>query len=108
MPVGVAVQLSYATLNDLVVDRGQLTEARRIFALLAEAGPESADLFNNYGLLCRDTGAYAESYEAYCRSVELNDTDPEECYRQMLSYDHIYCRRQERWRPTLKLSILFP
>ena len=74
-PTAVAETLSFAPLMHQV-NRGDLNTARRIFASLVQADPESAGLWNNYGLLCRDTGKYAESYRAYNRSIEIDDSDP--------------------------------
>ncbi len=74
-PTAVAETLSYAPLMHQV-NRGDLSTARRIFASLAQVDPDSAGLWNNYGLLCRDTGEYAESYRAYNRSIEIDDSDP--------------------------------
>jgi hypothetical protein len=34
--------------------------------------------------------------EQVAKLLELKDTDPEGYYRQMLSYNHLYCRRWER------------
>lgn len=34
--------------------------------------------------------------EQVAKLLELKDTDPEEYYRQMLSFNHMYCRRWKR------------
>ena len=34
--------------------------------------------------------------EQVARLLELKETDPEEYYREILSYNHLYCRRWER------------
>ena len=34
--------------------------------------------------------------EQVAKLLELKETDPEAYYRQMLSYNHLYCRRWER------------
>ena len=34
--------------------------------------------------------------EQVAKLLELKETDPEEYYRKMMSYNHMYCRRYER------------
>ena len=37
-----------------------------------------------------------DACEQVTKLLQLNQTDPEEYYRKMMSYNHLYCRRWER------------
>ncbi len=69
----VAERLSFAVVSARGVS---LEDARDLHVPLAAAATGSASVWNNYALLCRDTGAYEESYRAYRRALELQGPDP--------------------------------
>ena len=54
-------------------ERGRVTECREINHVLALAA-HSVDAWNNYALLCRETGKYRESLAAYERALELEQS----------------------------------
>ncbi len=65
-------RLSFAVLSS----DSTLEQARRIHAALSAASTESGAVWNNYALLCRDTGAYTESYKAYVQALQITGPDP--------------------------------
>ena len=82
-------------------------EANAIVALAFRNGPiedlhagESSELLENPELsrITDDEmkALMINACEHVAKLLELKETDPEEYYRQMLSYNHMYCRRWER------------
>jgi len=72
-----------------LLDRWKRSEARDLLAVLCEADPQDADIWNNYAFLCRETAGsyrnadnydpaalYEQSYLAYERAVSIDDTRP--------------------------------
>jgi tetratricopeptide (TPR) repeat protein len=55
---------------------GTYDRARDVHAALAAATRESSMIWNNYALLCRDTGKYQEAYRAYGIALEINGPEP--------------------------------
>lgn len=55
---------------------GKLEAAREGYRQLCTLAPQRAEFWNNYALLCRDTGEYEESFKAYRRTLELTPDDP--------------------------------
>lgn len=55
---------------------GDLEAAREFFRVACQWAPERSDFWNNYGLLCRDTERYDESFVAYRRALRLAPEDP--------------------------------
>jgi len=55
---------------------GQLDDARELYRQLTYHAPDRADFWNNYGLMCRDTGKYEEAFSAYRRAMKLIPDDP--------------------------------
>ncbi len=74
-PTGTVQSLAYAPLMSKI-NKGDLRGAKPIFDSLSQADPDDAGFWNNYGLLCRDTGDYQVSLSAYRRSLALDNTDP--------------------------------
>ena len=68
-----AEHASFAVVSAEVVP---LPRARALHATLTRAVRDSALLWNNHALLCRDTGRYEEAYDAYRRALELTGPDP--------------------------------
>lgn len=66
-----AERFSYAVFQS----DGTYDEAREVHAALTAATRESSAVWNNYALLCRDTGVYDESYRAYTVALEINGPD---------------------------------
>lgn len=73
-PTAAAVSLGWAT--SVLVERGQRAEARNVLGKLLETEPERASIWNDYAFLCRETGLYEASYEAYERAVALDPENP--------------------------------
>jgi tetratricopeptide (TPR) repeat protein len=57
-------------------DVGELEKAREGYRVLCSLVPERSEFWNNYGLICRDTGHYEESFRAYRKAMELLPDDP--------------------------------
>jgi Flp pilus assembly protein TadD len=57
-------------------EAGDLDQARELYRQACMVAPERADFWNNYGLICRDTGHFEESFRAYRRSMALAPDDP--------------------------------
>jgi len=72
-PTKAAVELSWAVQPLMDAQRGR--PAKDILAALCAAGPQDADLWNNYGLVARDTQAYEESWRAYEQALALRPDD---------------------------------
>lgn len=68
-PTAAAVELSYAVLP--MIERQAVTEARDALAAIVASRPQSADPWNNYALLCRDTQKYEESLEGYQQALSF-------------------------------------
>ena len=63
-------------LGFLYYDNDQIDRAREIYRELCYWQPNNANHWNNYGLMCRDTGEYEEGFRAYKRAMELVPDDP--------------------------------
>ena len=72
-PTKTAVELSWSIQPLMDAQRGR--PAKDILAALCAAGPQDADLWNNYGLIARDTQAYEESWRAYEQALTLRPDD---------------------------------
>ncbi len=77
----VAVELSWSV-SALLGDTGAgaprgggATLAKDILAALCATKPRDADVWNNYGLVCRDLSAFEESWRAYEQALELRPDD---------------------------------
>ncbi len=70
----VAVSLAWAVEPLVTGQRAEL--ARDVLASILASRPKNADVWNNYGLLCRDTRQYENSYMAYSKAVELDPGNP--------------------------------
>jgi tetratricopeptide (TPR) repeat protein len=57
-------------------ESGEMDKAREISRQLTMLVPDRADLWNNYGLVCRDSGQFEESFRAYRRAMALAPDDP--------------------------------
>jgi len=55
---------------------GELEKAREGYRVLCSLAPQRSEFWNNYGLICRDTGHYEESFRAYRKAMELLPDDP--------------------------------
>ena len=55
---------------------GNLDAAREGYRQACTLAPQRPEFWNNYALLCRDTGHYEESFKAYRRTLELTPDDP--------------------------------
>jgi tetratricopeptide (TPR) repeat protein len=80
-----------AFLGQRLYEMGELDRARELYRQACEIAPTRGDFWNNYGLICRDTGHYEESYRAYLRAVELAPDDPRavnDCYLLLLYHLH--------------------
>lgn len=71
-----AAALMVTALADQRFKADDLVPARELFRIAAETFVTSADTWNNYALLCRDTAQYEESYGAYQRALELDPNNP--------------------------------
>jgi tetratricopeptide (TPR) repeat protein len=78
-------------LGDRLYESGELDKARELYRQACVIAPERVDFWNNYGLICRDSGHYEESYRAYLRGVALAPDDPRivnDCYLILLYHLH--------------------
>lgn len=57
-------------------ETGAMEKAREGYRQLCVVAPERAEFWNNYALICRDTGQYEESFRAYTKAVGLSPDDP--------------------------------
>ena len=73
-PTPVAVQLGWAIAP--LVQAKRNTDARNVLAALCGADPNDADIWNNYGLFARDTGAPEDAWKAYQKALALRPDDP--------------------------------
>jgi tetratricopeptide (TPR) repeat protein len=55
---------------------GEMEKAREGYRVLCSLAPDRSEFWNNYGLICRDTGHYEESFRAYRKAMELLPDDP--------------------------------
>lgn len=88
-PTETAVQLGWSI--GPAVQQGRLEAAREMLRPLLEVNPANADIWNNFGLLCRDTGVaterrgdidaaeelYVSSYVAYEKSLSHDSENPQ-------------------------------
>jgi tetratricopeptide (TPR) repeat protein len=58
-----------------VVNEMGMEEGRDFFRRQAQANPWNSRWWNNYALLCRETGRYEESYTAYVKAMNLSPDD---------------------------------
>ncbi len=56
-------------------DQGNLDQAREAYRQLCNAAPDRAEFWNNYALICRDTGQFEESFRGYRRAMDLAPGD---------------------------------
>ena len=81
-------------------DLGDLERAREGYRQLTVMAPARGDFWNNYALLCRDTGQYEESWRAYRRAVEIEPDNPRtinDCALILLYHLHRDLDLAERW-----------
>jgi tetratricopeptide (TPR) repeat protein len=64
-----------AYVGQRLYEGGDLEKARELYRQACEIAPARADFWNNYGLICRDSGHYEESYRAYLRALDLAPDD---------------------------------
>ncbi len=55
---------------------GNLDQAREGYRQACVLAPQRPEFWNNYALICRDSGHYEESFRAYRRTLELTPDDP--------------------------------
>lgn len=55
---------------------GEMEKAREGYRQLCAIASDRAEFWNNYALICRDTGLYEESYRAYRKALALLPDDP--------------------------------
>jgi tetratricopeptide (TPR) repeat protein len=70
----VYVPMRYVTIH--LINAGRLEDAREFCGLLVRLVTGDHSLFNDYGLLCRDTGQFEEAYSAYSKALELEPQNP--------------------------------
>jgi tetratricopeptide (TPR) repeat protein len=76
-----------AYVGQRLYESGELEKARELYRQACLIAPARGDFWNNYGLICRDSGHYEESYRAYLRAVELAPDDGRtinDCYLILL------------------------
>jgi tetratricopeptide (TPR) repeat protein len=59
------------------VGGGNAAKGKDILAALCAVDPKNADIWNNYGLVCRDLQAFEESLRAYEKALALAPEDPQ-------------------------------
>jgi tetratricopeptide (TPR) repeat protein len=59
------------------VGGGNAAKGKDILAALCAVDPKNADIWNNYGLVCRDLQAFEESLRAYEKALVLTPDDPQ-------------------------------
>ncbi len=88
-PTETAVQLGWSI--GPAVQQGRIEVAREVLRPLLSVNPANSDIWNNFGLLCRDTGVaaersgdtdaadelYATSYAAYEKSLGFDPENPQ-------------------------------
>jgi tetratricopeptide (TPR) repeat protein len=65
-----------AYVGQRLYESGDLEKGRELYRQACVIAPTRADFWNNYGLICRDSGHYEESFRAYLRALELAPDDP--------------------------------
>jgi len=81
-------------------EAGDLAQARELYRQACTIAPERSDFWNNYGLLCRDTGQFEESFRAYRRGMALSPDDPRivnDCALILQYHLHRDLDLAERW-----------
>lgn len=73
-PTASALLLGYAV--GPIVEANALDEARAALAAIVAAKPQSADPWNNYAFVCRETQKYEESYDAYVQALSFDPESP--------------------------------
>ncbi len=81
-------------------EAGELEKTREYARQACVIAPERSDFWNNYGLVCRDTGQFEESFRAYRRAMALSPDDGRivnDCALILLYHLHRDLDLCERW-----------
>ncbi len=72
----VALEFAWSTAPLANAMPARFADARAVLAAIVAAEPQSADVWNNYGFVCRETAQNDLAYEAYARALELDPANP--------------------------------